>query len=350
MRQLNPLAIVTVAFILAVTVGSGCSPQVEIDIGRLVVAHQDAWWMDWSIDDTTLYWKAPNETGDHTFHAVDVRTGVVHSVIEGHDDAYSPALVAGDSMLFFMADRTDAGSRLFQASFAGGQAGTAVPIATNLWKYVVSLDGTRVALVATGSGELSTLDIATGTRQTFGPGDPTAFSPDGTRLLGVATANGTTTNFLADPVTGASQPLALPGVPPLTVVSWDGGSPRRILSGGQSTIVDVVTGQTIQLPNGLWRVDALSGDPAELTDGYFWGGQCLKYQVDETGESLCVTDQGLLYRVDFNTGTSDVVAKAYGNLCVTFAVSQDGRRLATNIDLNEAEDPSIYFKTLPPPP
>jgi hypothetical protein len=127
MKRLGAVAIASVAAIF----GSECSPQVKIDIGQLVVAHQDACWMDWSIDDATLYWEAPNETSHYTLHAVDVQTGSVYSVIDGHDDADSPKLVAGDSMLFFMADRTAAGSQLFQASFAGGRAGTAVPIATN---------------------------------------------------------------------------------------------------------------------------------------------------------------------------------------------------------------------------
>ena len=350
MKQLNAVAIAAVAAILVVTFGSGCSPQVKIDIGRLVVAHQDASWMDWSIDDTTLYWKAPNETSQYTLHAVDLQTGAVHSVIDGHDDADSPTLAAGDSMLFFMAGRTDAGSLLFQAPLAYGRAGTAVPIATNVWRYVVSLDGTRVALVQAGTGELSTIDVGTGMRQTFGPGEPTAFSPDGTRLLGVTTANGASACFLADPVTGASEPLAIPGNRTVTVLSWEGGSPRRVLPYEQSTIVDVMTGQTQQLPNGFWRLQALSGDPAEPSEGYFWAGQCLESQVDEVGEALCVTNQGLLYRVDLNTGRSDVVAEAYGGLPVDFAVSQDGRLLATRIDLDRVENPSIYVKTLSPPP
>jgi len=348
MRQPRAVVLVAVADFLAMAGAAGCSPEVKIDIGKLVVAHKasaDLW--GWSVDDATLFWTGLNEAGLYALQAVDVQTSTVHSVTAGHTNFGSPQLAASDSLLFFLADSTDqhSGEGLYQAPLADRRAGTAVPIATNVWQYSVSFDGACIALVDASTREMSTIELATGTRQLFGQASSGSFSPDGTRLLYAKNQGSGATVYLADPLNGAGQPFDFPG----TIISWDGGTPKRVLQSQPYRVVDLVTGLTQALPDDIPQFEAFSGEPTDLTEGYYRWTECLDEQVADDGVTDCVTSQGLLYRVNLNTGQRDVVAKYNGAGWTYFAVSQDGQQLAVSTSPDSDSDLSLYVKTLAPP-
>lgn len=346
--MMNPTDVLRVAManLMAVIVGAACSPpRATIDLGRLVVEHlEDVQMVGWSADDGTLYWMGPNSAGNYALQALDVQTGAINSVIQGHDDVQSTKLVAGDSLLFFTTAGIDpeSGDVLYRAPFAERRAGSAVPIATGVSEraeYDVSLDGTRVATVDYKTGELSTLDLATGTRQTFGQSSSARFSPDGTRLL----YWGPTGALLADPTTGISQPIQVSG----DIIGWDGGTPARVVQSNPYRVVDLVTGETRPLPQEVGMIRAYSGDPADLTAAYYEGGSCLYETVADDGVTECGETQNLLNRVNLSTGKSDVVAAWGGRNAFSFSVSQDGQRLALVYD--DGLGPSLFVKTLTPP-
>ena len=74
------------------------------------------------------------------------------------------------------------------------------------------------------------MNLATGTRCSFGKASPAGFSPDGTRLLYTTQSASGTTSYLADPITGTSEPFDHPG----TIIAWDGGTPRQLPARTQS--------------------------------------------------------------------------------------------------------------------
>jgi len=324
---------------------SGCSPEPEVDLGQLVVLAADQGRpLFWSSDDTRLYWSGWT-AGGKGLHAVDVTTREDDTVIQGHDDADSPALVAQDTMLFFIADRPDAyaGGTLYQGALVDGRVTAATPIASHVQSYAVSSNGTRIAIVEDGSGVLSTWDLHLGIRQSFGRCTPAVFSPDGSRILATtAPLAGTATRFLADPLTGVSEATDIAG----DVVAWDGGTPRRVAD--PWAVTDLPTGAQQPLENPDGRTLFYSGDPANRDAGYYNVVQCLKSGTAEDRTEECETAQGQLYRIGLHSGRRDVVAKYEPGNSISFAISQDGSRLATALTTSAGGAPSIYVKTLSP--
>jgi len=334
--------------LLLVVVGAGCYPRAETDMGRLVLAHHaDAELLGWSGDNTTLYWMGWDAAEHYGLEAVDAQTGTENPVLNEHDYAHSLNVSAGDHLLYFIGDSPDwySAGVLYQAPLVDHRAGTAVPVATNISTYSVSLGGDRLAVVDATTREMSTIDLATGTRCSFGKASPGAFSPDGTRLLySTQSASGTSSVYLADPLTGASEPFDHPGM----IIAWDGGTPRQVQP-TPNLVVDVVTGQTRQLPGYIPMLSAYSGDPADRTMGYYRWGECLYETVADDGVTECGESQGLIYRVDLRTGQQDVIAKFNGRGWDSFAVSEDGKRLAINYAPNDSSDLSLFVKELAPP-
>jgi hypothetical protein len=335
------------AQILVAAMGTACSPESEVDLGELVVSTAEAGRpLFWSKDDTTLYWYGWTARG-RGLQAVEVETRANHQVIEGHDDADSPRLVAEDTVLFFLADRPDqySGGTLYQAPFADGRAAVPVPLATHVSAYAVSLDGTRIATIEDKTGLLTALDILSGALQSFGRCSLGGFSPDGSRLLAeTAPASGAATRFLADPITGAMEPTDIVG----DVIAWDGGTPRRVVR--NNLVIDLLTGVQQAFENPYGWMSFYSGDSANLDTGYYDAVECLKWGTAQDGTRDCETAQGSLYRVNLNSGQRDAVAKYPSGGSISFAVSQDGRKLASAMATDVAADPSIYVKTLSPGP
>jgi hypothetical protein len=334
-------------FLLAI-VGAGCYPRAETDMGRLVLAHhEDVELLGWSGDNTTLYWTEWDAAGHYGLEAVDVQMGTEKPVLNGHNYVRSLNVSTGDHPLYFIGDSPNwySAGVLYQVPLVDHRAGTAVPVATNISTYSVSLGGDRLALVDATTSEMSTIDSATGTRRSFGKASPGAFSPDGTRLLYITpSASGTSTVYLADPLTGASEPFDHPGV----IIAWDGGTPKQVQP-TPNLIVDVVTGQTRQLPGYIPMLTAYSGDPTDRTMGYYPWVKCLYETVAEDGVTECGESQGLIYRVDLRTGQQDVIAKFKGRSYNDFAVSEDGKRLAITYAPNDSSDLSLFVKELVPP-
>jgi hypothetical protein len=334
---------------LLATAGAGCFPRAETDMGRLVLAHgASSELFGWSADDTTLYWMGRDAADRYGLQAVDVQTGTQHPVLDGHDYAHSLSVSAADRLLFFIGDSSDwySAGVLYQAPLVDHRAGVAVAVATNISKYSVSIDGVRLAVVDATTSEMSTIDLASGARCSFGKALPGSFSPDGTRLVYSTTStSGTTTAYLADPLTGASEPFDYQG----TIIAWDGGTPRQVLQLRPKQVVDVATGQTHPLPGDIPMLGVYSGNPADLTMGYYRWGDCLYETVGDDGVTGCGESQGLLYRVDLKDGQKDVIAKYNGRGWDFFAVSQNGKRLAVSYSLHDYPDLSLFVKELAPP-
>ena len=136
--------------LLVAVVGAGCYPRAETDMGRLILAHDGSSALfGWSAEDTTLYWMGPDATGHYGLQAVDVQTGTQNPVLNGHDDAHSLNVSAGDHLLYFIGDSPGV---LYQAPLADHRAGTAVPVAANISNYSISPDGARLAVVDAATG------------------------------------------------------------------------------------------------------------------------------------------------------------------------------------------------------
>jgi hypothetical protein len=206
------------------------------------------------------------------------------------------------------------------------------------------------------------LDLATGnTRLLAEDGSPLAWAPDGKALLVQSQNSYFETGGQLLPTDGSSAGSTVEGLPARLTWQIDDPCPTAVMvffganrhyfwtaSGPQMLTQDcrgvqvqnLVTKQTMELvePNRVAVVDAPIGVVASTDQVFAWAIQCFGI-----GETSCNAE---LRRMSLATGARDVVATA--NQALPFAVSPDGKTLATAAYAAATREAEIYLKPLAP--
>jgi uncharacterized protein (DUF433 family) len=268
---------------IAIAAGAlaGCADSAVTALGPIWFAGgpppQAGGWMTWSADGATLFWVDRDEARQTSaLFSMTQANGPVSRSLSDVDGFPSPQIVNGDRTIFFTRWQGDS-AILLRASLAGGVAGEPVEVAREVFRYLASPDGQRVAIISTSAPGLTlALDVGTAASVRLGKFfEPTAFSPDGSRLLmRNSGANDPSEHYaLVDPATGASENIFYPDGDSIdAVLRWDGNRPRVVVD-DLGVTTDFATGVTGGI--GLRTFVALSGDPAAPDHAYTWMWDCL---------------------------------------------------------------------------